>query len=165
MASRLLSWIWRSDAAQTQTLVAEREAPLAENTKKIDDIARLKEELKACFEAVKKAHPNLVESLHASSTQPISSKEMGEMLKILVLSTAADLQELDGDLQEVRRNREKLQQLVQIWTRINGNLDLARERVQRATTLDETNIEDLTALNQQLREMGACVLSRTDGAL
>ncbi len=59
--ARLLpsSWFSNGSSAAAQKLVEAREASLADNTREVDELARLRTQLRGCFEAVKKANPAL----------------------------------------------------------------------------------------------------------
>jgi hypothetical protein len=158
------SWFHSDSSGTAEALVKDRNKTLADNTGKIDDIARLKEQLRICFETVKAANPTLAANLKTSE-EPVSEKEMGKQLKILALATMTDLKSLGQDLEEVRKKREELAQLLEIWQKIEAYFDKALENGANAQTIDGKNIQDLTALRAMVQNVGALPSCRSGSTL
>lgn len=157
-------WFSSSTPAATQALVQQRTETLAENTTKIDEIAKVSEQLKKCFETVKAANPTLFETLQAPSERPITAQEMGQMLKALTLMTVTDLPSLGQDLEAVRQKRDQLEQLVQIWHKIEADFDAALTASTNAEKKDKKNVEDLTELLKKVQAVMVSQKSSPDGS-
>ena len=149
--SQWFSPLFGSATTPTETLVGAREGPLATNAQQIDKIAQTTEALKQLHAKLQKDNPTLFQSF---TTQEPTVWEMAEHLKIVVLASASDLSELSQDLDAIRDTREKLEELVETWEKIEKNFDRAIEAGLKSQTVDLQNVEDLSALIRSIQKLG-----------
>ncbi len=152
----MVSWwsSWFSKDVTAQQMVQDRDHGLAHNTDKVDDITRVKENLRQCFDAVKNANPTLFTAFKDPPDKIVSEKEMAEQLRIVMMATMTNLNGLDQDLQKAREKRELLEHLIAIWERIDQNFDNALKNGEQAIALDERNVENLTELRVLMQRAG-----------
>lgn len=146
-------WFSNDSAETTRSLMQAREQPLAKNKEKTDEIALQEERVKKQFEAVKAANPALYETLRTSSATPISTQEMGQLLKNLTLVSAIDSSTLRLYLEGVRRHGDMLEGEVEKWKKIEAERDASIARLIEIEKKDEENLNELKKVQEQVQDL------------
>lgn len=155
MVMQLLSSLWGGDSsAPTKQLVTHADTLLSANSVGVDKIKEASDQLRACYEAQKKAYPAFFQDLNAAEPKVCSEKEMSEELSLLITALMTDFSTESQELDKLSQISGLYDELIAVWTKIVEDLKVSRQHLGSAHELDKKNVADLTRVLKGLAALG-----------